>query len=60
MMIRQQHSNRTLAQNPRRIILALLALLLTWLAACSDNNTAPPLVEPAADRPTFIWIFSDP
>lgn len=60
MMIRQQHRNRTLAQGPRWIILAVLVWLLTWLAACSNNNTAQPLVEPAPDRPTFVWIFSDP
>lgn len=51
---------RTFAKAPRWITLAVLALLLTWLAACGGNNATQPLAEPAADRPTFVWIFSDP
>jgi hypothetical protein len=59
-MSRQGHIKRTFTKAPRWIILALLALLLTWLAACSGNNAAQSLVEPAPDRLTFVWIFSDP
>lgn len=38
----------------------LLLIVGTLFVACSDNNITQPLVEPAPDRPTFVWIFSDP
>lgn len=59
-MSRQGPMKQTFAKVPTWLILAVLTFLLTWLAACSGNNTAQPLVEPAPDRPTFVWIFSDP
>lgn len=39
------------------VLLLLAGLLFT---ACSGNETTSPLAEPAPDRPTFVWIFSDP
>lgn len=59
-MSNQQPMKQTFAKVPRWLILAVLTFLLTWLAACSGNNVTQPLVEPAPDRPTFVWIFSDP
>ncbi len=38
----------------------LLLLAGSLFVACSDSNTTSPLAEPATDRPTFVWIFSDP
>lgn len=39
---------------------ALLLLAGSLFVACSNNNAILSLVEPASDRPTFVWIFSDP
>lgn len=38
-------------------LLALGALALT-ATACAGGGRAQ--VQPASDRPTFVWIFSDP
>lgn len=42
--------------------LTLMALILGGLSACSSDSASQPVVEPAPDpdRPTFVWIFSDP
>jgi hypothetical protein len=39
--------------------LVLATLILLGLSGCSES-TDEPSVQPAADRPTFVWIFSDP
>lgn len=39
---------------------ALLALGALALTATACAGKAEPRVEPASDRPTFVWIFSDP
>ncbi|HEX6383250.1 MAG TPA: hypothetical protein VF177_01140 [Anaerolineae bacterium] len=46
-------------QIPRQVFLLLAGLLLAGLVACSGDNSQAP-VEPTLDRPTFVWIFSDP
>lgn len=38
----------------------LLLLAGSLFVACSEGDAASPLVQPAPDRPTFVWIFSDP
>jgi len=41
--------------------LALALSILLWpglIAACSDTGSVA--VAPAPDRPTMVWIFSDP
>lgn len=43
----------------RLFILAVLTLLLSLLTvACTNDAPAP--IAPAINRPTFVWIFSDP
>jgi len=37
--------------------LAASGLLVLALAACTSPQ---PEIEPALDRPTFVWIYSDP
>lgn len=43
----------------RWVFLFLVGLFSLWLSACADGANQA-LVEPAPDRPTFVWIFSDP
>jgi hypothetical protein len=38
----------------------LLLLAGSLFVACSESEATSPLAEPAPDRPTFVWIFSDP
>lgn len=38
----------------------LLLLAGSLLLACSESEATSSLAEPAPDRPTFVWIFSDP
>jgi len=41
--------------------LTVFALILPWLAGCGSSNNAPnPVLQPAADQPTFVWIFKVP
>ena len=51
----QTHTGRTF----RIFTLALLTLVLPWLAVACSNDT-PVSIAPADNHPTFIWIFSDP
>ena len=50
---------KTFAKLPWWAILALMGLILTGLVRCGDGRSQS-LAEPASDRPTFVWIFSDP
>lgn len=40
-------------------VILVAALILLGLSGCSEPSDEPS-VQPAADRPTFVWIFSDP
>ncbi len=41
--------------------LTMLVLILPWLAGCgSSSNTPNPVLQPAANQPTFVWIFKVP
>lgn len=40
------------------LTLVLMGVLLSLVAGCTGET--PAAVEPAADRPTFVWIFADP
>lgn len=44
----------------RRLLLGIgfLVIALPLLGACAVGPT--PQLGPAGDRPTFVWIFSDP
>lgn len=46
-------------RQPWWIIAILAALIVLGLTACGEPADES-AVEPAADRPTFVWIFSDP
>lgn len=39
---------------------AFLLLAGSLFVACGKSEETAPLIEPAPDRPTFVWIFSDP
>lgn len=38
----------------------MLILILPWLAGCGSSDTANPALQPAANQPTFVWIFKVP
>ncbi|HEX9924589.1 MAG TPA: hypothetical protein VGD99_18170 [Anaerolineae bacterium] len=40
--------------------LTMLILILLWLSGCGGSNTANPALQPAANQPTFVWIFKVP
>lgn len=40
--------------------LTMLILILPWLSGCGSSNTANPALQPAANQPTFVWIFKVP
>ena len=39
-------------------VLGLVAIAIVLLSACGGRPS--PQVTPTRDRPTFVWIFSDP
>lgn len=43
------------------VTLTVLVLVLPWLAGCgSSNDASNPVLQPAANQPTFVWIFKVP
>jgi hypothetical protein len=40
--------------------LMVLVLVLPRLAGCDSSDTANPALQPAANQPTFVWIFKVP
>ena len=51
----------TFKQMRRLAALTVFVLVLPWLAGCGSNNNAPnPALRPAANQPTFVWIFKVP
>jgi hypothetical protein len=43
-----------------RWMVAALALGIAAVISTACAGQAEPRVAPASDRPTFVWIFSDP
>lgn len=43
-----------------RWVVAALALGIAAATSTACAGEAEPRVSPASDRPTFVWIFSDP
>jgi hypothetical protein len=41
--------------------LTMLILIVPWLTGCGSSPNAPnPALQPAANQPTFVWIFKVP
>jgi len=40
--------------------LTVFALILPWLAGCGSSSAPNPALQPAANQPTFVWIFKVP